>query len=165
MKNLILDSVKNKIVYIEDVNEGLKKYSNAILKIDLNKDGEENFIKFLYEISEDIIVDYYGNIINDSAFIKMVETLDKEEKSYLIELKEKGYKEIFYSNIEEKFLKILAKLSLNEILFSSFYLKNMTIWGNYNGKFIMFFNREINLINIEDKAIKYNLQIEDIREV
>lgn len=165
MKNLILDSIKNKILYIEDINEGLKKYSNAILKIDLNKEGEENFIKFLYEIDEYIIVDYYGNIINDSAFMKMVETLDKEEKSYLLDLKEKGYKEIFYSNIEEKFLKILINLSINEILFSSFYLKNMTIWGNYNGKFIMFFNRKINIKDIENKANKYNLQIEDIREV
>ncbi|WP_297632247.1 hypothetical protein [uncultured Clostridium sp.] len=165
MKNLILDSIKDKILYIEDINEGLKKYSNAILKIDLNKEGEENFIKFLYEIDENIIVDYYGNIINDSAFMKMVETLDEEEKSYLLDLKEKGYKEIFYSNIEEKFLKILINLSINEILFSSFYLKNMTIWGNYNGKFIMFFNKETNIKDIENKANKYNLQIEDIKEV
>lgn len=168
MKNLGLNNIQNKILYIEDINEGLKSYNNGILILEINDKGERNFAKFLLDMAEgieNILVDYYGNIINDVAFNRMIGSLDEEQKKYLIELRNKEDKEIFYSNVDGEFLEILISLSLNEILFSSFYLENqITIWGNYNGKFVFFLNEGLNFEKIQEIAKKNNLMIDDLRE-
>ena len=166
LKNLRLEDVKENILYIEDINEGLKSFNNGILTIKSDETSVVNFKNFLLELDNELIVDYYGNKINDIAFERMINVLKDEEKLYLKEIKEKYSEELFFYNIEEKFLEIILKLSLEEILFSSFYIKNeVTIWGNYNKKFILFFKDKNKEKIYKDIAEKNNLILEDIRYI
>ena len=163
MKNLRLEDVKENILYIEDINEGLKSFNNGILTLKSDETSVVNFKNFLLELDNELIVDYYGNKINDIAFERMINVLEYEEKLYLKEIKEKYSEELFFYNIEEKFLEIILKLSLEEILFSSFYIKNeVTIWGNYNLSFTMFFERNNMLDIYRDLAKKHNLDVRGI---
>ena len=100
MKNLRLEDVKENILYIEDINEGLKSFNNGILTIKSDETSVVNFKNFLLELDNELIVDYYGNKINDIAFERMINVLKDDEKLYLNEIKEKYSEELFFYNIE-----------------------------------------------------------------
>ncbi|MGL4849840.1 MAG: hypothetical protein ACRC28_13100 [Clostridium sp.] len=151
------------IIYIEDIGKGLNNYTNGLLEVGNATVSE--FKEFIKEINKDIVVDYYGNIIKDKEFELLVKTLSKKEEHYLREIREKKEKSVIFAEVEDEFLEIIIKLSYEEILFSSFYLGNaMTIWGNFNKEFVIFFEEDVEIEKIKKLAEKYNLKIKDIRE-
>ncbi|MGL5417250.1 MAG: hypothetical protein ACRDAU_16400 [Clostridium sp.] len=163
MKALNKEEIKN-ILYIEEIQYGLNNYTNALLNVDNAKISEIK--EFMKEIEENIVIDYYGNIIKENEFNLLVKELSKEEEKYLKELRASEETKVIFTEIEERLLDIAIKLSYEEILFSSFYLgKKITIWGNFNKEFVMFFEKDIDIEEIKILAKKYNLEIKDIREV
>ena len=166
----------NKLTRISPNNiiEGFDKYNNAILtyneKVKEDEIIEDNFINFILDIfksGKTIIDDYYGNRLNDKEFNKMIESLEMEEKELLCELR-KEYNSGIYFNIESlESLKLIIKRSVQSILFITFYIlgDDLTIWCNYDYKFVMFFN-DLDKLNIYNKlAESNNLVIKDIKIV
>lgn len=166
----------NKLISISPNNiiEGFDKYNNAILtyneKVKEEEIIEENFINFILDIfksGKTIIVDYYGNRLNDKEFDKMIESLEMEEKELLCELRKENNSGIYFNIESLETLKLIIKISVQSILFSTFYIlgDDLTIWSNYDYKFVMFFN-DLDKLHIYNKlAESNNLVIKDIKIV
>lgn len=156
--------VFDNVIKVKPVNiiEGFDNFNSAIVS-DYSGSKEKyteakfyNLLNKLYEKEEELIVDYYGNKISDEEFNNMIINLNKEEAEFLNRIrKDKNNSSIYFKieNVEE--LNLLLKLSLRSILFSTFYFvkDNLTIWSNYDYKFVIFFNEESNLE-------KYNMLVE-----
>lgn len=152
----------------ENILEGFNNYNNAIITTDkvYNEEVEKDFIEFFTDIfrkNKSIIVDYYGNILNSYEFDRMINFLEDDEKNILTKLRNSSNNnDIYFEVYDIKFLIILIKLSIRGILFSTFYIikDNLTIWSNYDYKFVIFFkekemiNKYLNIARIHDLSIK-----------
>lgn len=170
-KNIFMNKVE---VRPNNILEGFNNYNNAIITKELitnNKESEECFIRFLreiFELNKDSIVDYYGNTLNDDEFNRMIDTLSKDEKDMLIQIREKSNNDDIYFEIDDtNFLEVLIKLSVRGILFSTFYIINdkVTIWSNYDYKFVMFCKDKDIIDHYEEIVKKYKLIIKDIKKI
>lgn len=168
-KNIFMNKVE---VRPNNILEGFNNYNNAIITTELsinNKEVEDRFIRFLreiFELNKDSIVDYYGNTLNDDEFSRMIDTLSEDEKGILINIREKSNNDNIYFEVDNtNFLDVLIKLSVRGILFSTFYIINdkVTIWSNYDYKFVMFFQDKNIIDHYEELAKKYKLVIKDIK--
>lgn len=156
----------------DNILEGFNNYNNAIIttdKIVSNEEIEKDFIGFfidLFRKNKNSIVDYYGNRLNSNEFNRMIEMLSDEEKDKLIKFREKSNNDDVYFEIDDiEFLIILIKLSVRGILFSTFYIvnDNVTIWSNYDYKFVMFFKQKDIITEYINVTKKHNLLIKDIK--
>lgn len=170
-KNAFINKVE---VRPNNILEGFNNYNNAIITTELitnNEEAEKYFIRFLrdiFEINKNSIVDYYGNTLNDDEFSRMIDTLSKDEKDVLIQIREKSNSDDIYFEIDNiSFLDILIKLSVRGILFSTFYIINdkVTIWSNYDYKFVIFFKDKNIIHSYEEIAKKYKLIVKDINNI
>lgn len=112
------------------------------------------------------IVDYYGNILNSDEFNRIISTLEDNEKNELIKFRDVSNNNHIYFEIDSiELLIILIKLSVRGILFSTFYMvkDNVTIWSNYDYKFVIFFKQKGIITDYLNIAKKYNLLIKDIK--
>ena len=175
MKSLSKSSFMNMVkIRPENIMEGFNYYSNAIItyKESINSESvENNFIKFLDQLYDDnkkFIVDYYGNLLNDEEFSRMLKGVTEKEKNILKDIKNNFNNKDIYFEIEEKnILNVFIKLSLRGILFSTFYFADdeATIWSNYDYKFVVFFNKEETLEKYKLLGEKYELIIKSIEKV
>ncbi|MBP1890559.1 hypothetical protein J2Z53_002164 [Clostridium moniliforme] len=158
----------------KSIMEGFNNYSNAIITYKNISEAEyieNNFIKFLneaYEENDRFIVDYYGNVLTNEEFSRMLKEVTEEEKRILNNIKNNFNSEDIYFQIEDKsILNIFIKLSLKGILFSTFYFidDEITIWSNYDYKFVMFFNKDETLEKYKLLAEKYKLIIKNVKKV
>lgn len=172
MKSFSRDEfIKRVKVRPKNILEGFNNYNNAIITTDRvgNEQVEENFIKFFVDIfrkNKNIIVDYYGNVLNSDEFNRMISLLENDEKNRLIKFRNLSNSDDIYFEIDDiEFLLILIKLSVRGILFSTFYIAkdNITIWSNYDYKFVMFFKEKDIINNYLNIAKKHRLLIKDIK--
>ena len=174
MKSLSKSSFINMVnIKPKSIMEGFNNYSNAIItyKDIINTEFiEDSFIKFLdeaYENNEKFIVDYYGNVLTEEEFNRMLEELTEDDKKILNNIKNNCSDKNIYFEIEDKnILNVFIKLSLRGILFSTFYFidDEITIWSNYDYKFVMFFNKEETLDKYKLLAQKYKLIIKNVEK-
>lgn len=170
-RNTFINSVE---IRPNNILEGFDNYSNAIITTEFitnNEEAENCFIEFfrhIFEVNKNSILDYYGNTLMDEEFSRMICMLSKDEKDILIKIREKSNNDDIYFKIDDmKVLDILVKISARGILFSTFYIINdgVTIWSNYDYKFVMFF-KDKNIIHYyEDIAKKYKLIVKDIKMI
>lgn len=163
-------------IKIKPVNiiEGFDKFNSAIISdYGCSKDREIE-VKFysllnkLYKEEHELIVDYYGNEISNEEFKNMISNLNEDEAKFLNRIREdKNNSSVYFKieNIEE--LNLLLKLSLRSILFSTFYFskEKVTIWSNYDYKFVMFFNEESKLGKYKMLVEECDLVLKDINIV
>ncbi len=170
-KNAFMNKVE---VRPNNILEGFNNYNNAIITTECitnNEESEECFIRFLrdvLELNKNSIIDYYGNTLNDDEFSRMIDTLSKDEKDILIQIREESNNDDIYFEIDNtNFIDILIKLSVRGILFSTFYIINdkLTIWSNYDYKFVIFFRDKDIIHDYEKIAKKYKLVIKDIKKI
>lgn len=155
----------------ENILEGFNNYNNAIITTDkiYNEEIEKDFIEFFLDIlreNKSIIVDYYGNTLNSDEFSKMISFLEDDEKNVLIKFRNSSNNDNIYFEIDDiEFLIILIKLSVRGILFSTFYIvkDDITIWSNYDYKFVMFFKEKEIITNYLNIAKIHDLSIQDIK--
>lgn len=167
-KNEFIEKVE---IRPENILEGFNNYNNAIITTDKvgNEQIEKDFINFFVDIfmkSKGNIVDYYGNILNSDEFNRMISTLENNEKNELIKFRDVSNNNHIYFEIDSiELLIILIKLSVRGILFSTFYMvkDNVTIWSNYDYKFVIFFKQKGIITDYLNIAKKYNLLIKDIK--
>ena len=173
MNTLSKEKVNELIKIIpNNIIEGFNKYNNAIITHnEENKNNNEiencfiNFISDIYNSGQTIVVDYYGNKLNDKEFENMTETLEIEEKELLYKLRKKNINSVYFIVENLEYLKLIMKLSVKSILFSTFYIlgNDLTIWSNYDYKFVIFFNNYDVLEFYKDVLEKSNLIIKDIK--
>jgi hypothetical protein len=93
-----------------------------------------NTIRKLFNINglENSYADFYYGTLDEEAKNKVKAALDEKEIAFIDSL-QLGKDDIFL-HLNSELLEILLKLTVNEVLFSSFYFAKYpcVIWGNYN---------------------------------
>lgn len=148
-------------IRFENIQDGFSKYESVSLS---GKD--ENIIKFILELYkyngfESSFVDFYYSRLNDESKRKVKSILDTNELQLI-----KGYEKYMNNNhiyfqLDKEFLSLIVKLSLKEMLFSTFYFakSNFTIWGNYNNNFPCFYINEEDYIIYKQIADKCEVEL------
>jgi hypothetical protein len=159
-------SILSKIRF-SNINDGFSKYINGILEIDDNQlsdlKGEEKYINFVKEVyrnnkSKPIIMDFYLKNIDEEGILRILEGLDYEDKLILLKQLRNENKETVYFKIEnEEILPFVTRLSTRELLFCTIHFleKPLTLWGNYNLKFPVFFKNSED-ISFYDRIAREN---------
>lgn len=152
--NNYLDSIKadefKSLVKIRfnNINEGFSNFINGILEVDEDSDVvdafEERFVDFYKEAFKinEVITDFYLKNIDEEGVLKILEGLDYDDKLIILNELRYGDKATLYFKIkDEKIIKTIVSLSFRELLFCTTYFlgNDMTIWGNYNRRFPIFF--------------------------
>lgn len=164
------------VIKVKPINiiEGFDNFSSAIIS-DYSGSKENdteakfyNLLNKLYKEEEELIVDYYGNKISDEGFNNMISNLNEDEAKFLNRIREdKNNSTVYFKieNVEE--LNLLLKLSLRSILFSTFYFseEKLTIWSNYDYKFVIFFSEESRLEKYKILVEECDLVLKDINIV
>lgn len=146
----------NKIINIrfKNILEGFDNYNYIELspKDELEEAYEEYFIKtiecFYEENEEDLIIDFYKKKLDDNSIKYIKSNLNSEDNECFDELinlaTENDY---FYKVNDKKYIKLFTRLCTKELYFITFYFyKNpVTLWGNYNLKFPLFYDKNTNI--------------------
>ncbi len=168
--------VFDNVIKVKPINiiEGFDNFNSAIIRDYGSSKEKEIEAKFhsllnkLYKGEEDLIVDYYGNKISNEEFNSMISNLNEDEAKFLNRIREDKNNSSVYFKIEKvEELDLLLKLSLRSILFSTFYFikDNLTIWSNYDYKFVIFFSEERSLEKYRMIVEECDLVLKDINIV
>lgn len=142
-----------------------KTFKNEVILKNFEKLEKEyiDFIKQCYTFNKGkLIIDFYINRLDDGAISKILKVLDKNEQGDFLKLIENLDKEkIYFKVVNEEILDIIVKLNTRNMFFTTFYfLENeLTLWGNYDLKFPMFFKDYEILKGYEEIAKMSNLNI------
>lgn len=122
-----------------------------------------NFIKQCFTFNKGkLVIDFYVNRLDSEAISKIVEVLDEKEQKEFLELIENiDEDKIYFKVVNEDILDIIVKLNTRNMFFTTFYfLENeLTLWGNYDLKFPMFFKEYDVLEGYKEIAKKSELNI------
>ncbi|WP_300380830.1 hypothetical protein [Clostridium sp.] len=139
VKITLEDLKKQNIIYLKNVQEGFNKYPNMIL--DGTEDHVNNAIRELVNKNglENSYADFYYGKLDQESKNKVKGALNEKEIAFIESLK--LMKEDIYFQLNSEILEILLKLTVNEVLFSSFYFTKYlcVVWGNYDKKYPVFF--------------------------
>lgn len=108
--------------------EGTEEYVNNAIRQLVNVSGLENSY-----------ADFYYGRLDQEAKNKVKAALDEKE-IMVIESLQLSAEDIFI-RFNSELLEILLKLTVNEVLFSSFYFAKYpcVVWGNYGKRYPVFF--------------------------
>lgn len=157
-------------IRFSNINDGFYRYSNGILEIAdelLNqKEKEKCFINFFREC-------YENNI--DNCYIDFyLKNLQEENINYLLDNLEGRYKEnlkicvndfdkdtIYYKVKDLEYMDLITVLNTRGLFFCTVYLKSfpVTIWGNYNLSFPIFFEEDSDIEKYISLAKQCGLEI------
>lgn len=153
---IIKKSDFNRIIKIkfDNILDGFDKYNYIDLEsVNENKSFiEDDFIKTLegfYRLNEgNLIIDFYKNKLNQESINFIKNNLDFEDKKSFDDLINfTNENDCFYKLNHEKYIKLLTKLCTRELFFITFYFYKypITLWGNYNLKFPLFYSSYTNI--------------------
>lgn len=174
LKSISEDEFKNKIkIRFNNILDGFDRYSNGLLEYNGNSDSfkikEDCFINFFNEAlvlnKGKAIIDLYIKNLEDESLNRLLEGLDERDKNILIEnVNKQEIKSVYFQLDNKELMSFITRLNTRELFFCTIYFieKPMTIWGNYNLSFPMFFE-ENNMLEIYiDLAKKHNLDVRGI---
>lgn len=158
---------KDKVsIRFNNITEGINKFENKTLEIDKSDDFEKSLIGFLEEAVklngvENSYVDFYYNILEEDQKNKFKDFLSLEDKEFLKKFEEENDGDGIYYNLSLESIPFIAKITAQEILFSTIYFTKepFTIWGNYNKKFPIFYNDEFIFNKYNSIAKIFNLKM------
>lgn len=141
-------------VKFNNILDGFNKYKYIELQSEKNNKKliEKDFIKAIeefYEISKGhLIIDFYKERLDENSISFIKENIDKEDIIYFEKLLSiaKENENFYYVNNKE-ILRLLIKLCTRELYFVTFYFysHDVTLWGNYNLKFPLFYDNDIEI--------------------
>lgn len=141
--------------------EDEKKFEKEILH-DNFIDFEKRYIDFIKECyrfnNGNLMIDFYVERLDDEAIVKILEVLNLEEKSMFLDLIDNIDKDKVYFKVNDlNILDIIVKLNTRNMFFSTFYFleRELTLWGNYNLKFPLFF-KDDEIIKLYTNIAKNN---------
>ncbi|WP_024621858.1 hypothetical protein [Metaclostridioides mangenotii] len=137
--SISLEELKEKnCLYIERIDKGFNNLKHHFIE------GNDNELKeyLLQKIDENGIentyVDFYYSRLNFEERNRVYSDLSQDNKDFINKymLEEDG----IYFQMTPELFEITFKLSITEMLFSTFYFSKFpcTVWSNYNKKFIVF---------------------------
>lgn len=150
-------------IKFNNILDGLDRYEHIELSSSKNSrvDIESEFINIIesfFALNDGkLIIDFYKQNLNEESIEYIKKNLDIEDIKVFDELFDFCDNEnIYYSINSKKYLSLLVKLNTRELFFTTFYFYKypITIWGNYNFKFPIFYDKYSsikNYINILDK--------------
>ena len=133
---------KENVIYVENIQEGFNKYPNSM--IEGTEEQINNAIRQLFIVNglENSYADFYYGRLNQEEKNRVKAALDEKE-IMVIESLQLSAEDIFV-RLNSELLEILLKLTVNEVLFSSFYFAKYpcVVWGNYGKRYPVFFKDE-----------------------
>lgn len=124
--------------------------------IDLTPTGEQNLteseelftktlIKFFELNNKSVVIDFYKNRLTKESMDIIKESLDDHQMELFYDILNSGSEEdILFIINDKRYIEVLVKLCTRELFFITFYFEKypLTVWGNYNLKFPMFYISE-----------------------
>lgn len=174
LKSISEDEFKNKIkIRFNNILDGFDRYSNGLLEYNGDNDSfkikEGCFINFFNEALElnkgKVIIDLYIKNLEDESLARLLEGLDERDKNILIDnINKQEIKSVYFELHNKDLMSFITRLNTRELFFCTIYFmeKPMTIWGNYNLSFPMFFEGNNMLEIYRDLAKKHNLDVRGI---
>lgn len=163
------DLLKKNLLIINNINDGFSSYSNGIIScIDnniSNYEKEKLFINFfleLYNYYPNFFTDYYVNTLDSNGLKIVCDNLPSED---LLHLNSNcNFSNNIYFKISNKnIIPYLTRLSTRELCFCTFFIDNgITIWGNYNFNFPIFFKNNSSIKSIENLLSSNKLKIDSL---
>lgn len=131
-----------------------------------DKNSNGNFVGFILECfklneGKSSYVDFYYYMLDENGKNKFKNLLNKNDKVFFEKSMINLEKNTIYYRLTEDFIPFLVNISVQEILFSTFYFTKIpcTIWSSFNKTFIIFYKNEDDIIIYEKLAKKYNINI------
>jgi len=152
---IYLEELKNDdFIYIENIQEGFNKYPNLTLE------GTEGYInneiRQLFNANgvKNSYADFYYGRLDQEEKNRVKAALDEKE-IIVIESLQLTDNDIFL-RLNSELLEILLKLTVNEVLFSSFYFTKYPclVWGNYGKRYPVFFKDDFVMGIVMEKIWK-----------
>lgn len=158
---------KNKVIIrFNNITEGINRFENKTLENDKSDDFEKSIVEFLEEAVklngvENSYVDFYYNILEEEQKNKFKEFLSLEDKGFLRRFEDENSEGGIYYNLSLESIPFIAKITTQEILFSTIYFTKepFTLWGNYNQKFPVFYKEEYIFNKYNNIAKIFNLKM------
>lgn len=177
-------------VAVENMEKAYKEYNHAVLDVfdhdlsleesnkllgsfvDHNLKYENSYIQFIEDIYKlnnclPVIVDIYLNDLDNMNILRILDTLDYQDKLLFIDLiKNNKSRTHLFSIKDKKILSLFIKLSTRELMFSIFHFTNLpiTIVGNFDLSFPIFYERENDFKKYLTIARKNNLFFRNIKQ-
>lgn len=135
------DNLKSKgAILIPTVEYGFENYNYYYIEgssLEISQKVKELVLENGYEHS---YVDFYYGRLKEEEREVLDNHLTKEEIEFIKTLDTKN---CIYFPLNEKLLELTLKLSLSELLFSTYYFCKTpcTVWGNYNHVFPVFYKK------------------------
>ncbi|KMT23222.1 hypothetical protein [Clostridium cylindrosporum] len=158
-------------IRFESIIDGLNNYNNAVLEPKEVKDLcliEEDFIGFIKDIyrtsksnKENLIVDLYLPRLTNGEFENLYNALNEEDKIILMKIRNCRLNSNYFMVMDEEIIGFLVRLCTRELFFITFYFFKcpLTIWGNYNLKFPIFYMTEDDIKTYSNLIDKHNLKL------
>lgn len=173
MTNILqgFDNYTNGILDVHDRSLSLPEIdeaSHSVEKYNLKyEDRFINFIKKIYTVNKEkpIMIDFYINNIDDEGFLRVLSHLDYDDKlTFINHIRNIKTESVYFLLEYEELIPFITRLSTRELHFCTLHFtdKPITIWGNYNLSFPVFFkdDKDVNFYN--DLASESDLFIRDI---
>lgn len=138
---MIVEELKEKgAIYIPNIEDGFLYYSHYLMEgssEEITHQLEELIKENGYEHS---YVDFYYGRLTEEERKRVEAVLSKEELEFLNNL---NTADSIYFPLSDSLFKLTLKLSLSELLFSTYYFCKTpcTVWGNYNHVFPVFYEK------------------------
>lgn len=138
---MIVEELKEKgAIYIPNIEDGFLYYSHYLMEgssEEITHQLEELIKENGYEHS---YVDFYYGRLTEEERKRVEAVLSKEELEFLNNL---NTTDSIYFPLSDSLFKLTLKLSLSELLFSTYYFCKTpcTVWGNYNYVFPVFYEK------------------------
>lgn len=174
LKSISEEEFKKRVnIRFNNILDGFDKYSNGLLEhrdtSESFEEKEEDFISFFKEALKfnkgKIIVDFYIKNLEDESKEKLLGGLGEKDKEILIRnINNREIKSVYFELENEELISFITRLNTRELFFCTVYFTEnpMTIWGNYNLSFPMFFKEKYILETYKGLAKKHNLDVRGI---
>lgn len=138
-KNIFEENVK---IRFDNINEGFEKFRYDMLE----GKTEDELIEYMQNAYnengfDNFFIDLYLNKIDESNEDTFISMLCNEDKQTYKLIKDQYDENTVYYKIDRSLIPFITRLSTREVLFCTIYLTktNMTIWGNYDMNFPVFY--------------------------
>ncbi|MCY6369477.1 hypothetical protein [Clostridium ganghwense] len=180
-----------KKIAINNIDEGFKNYTNGVLDVHdhaltlaesnellgsvekYNLKYEERFINFMKKIynlnkNKPIIVDFYLKDIDNAGILRVLNYLDYDDKlTFINHVRNLNSDSVYFLLDNEELIPFITKLSTRELHFCTLHFMEipLTVWGNYDLSFPVFFREDKDVSFYEKIARENNLFIRDIKYI
>lgn len=172
----ILEGFDNYIHGILDVHDRslslteIDESSHSVEQYNLKyEDRFINFMKNIYTINKEkpIMVDFYINNIDNEGILRVLSHLEYDDKlTFINHIRNIKTDSVYFLLEYEELIPFITRLSTRELHFCTFHFtdKPITIWGNYNLSFPVFFKDDKDISFYDHIARENDLFIRDVNK-